>query len=86
MFPKTKLTVYHAGSEKISMLESLKKVLKLYAVYDEAISYIQGINLIAASIIVHVKEVEASFIILKELMNYGKLRNFYLNDFAFLKK
>ena len=34
----------------------------------------------------HVKEVEASFIILKELMNYGKLRSFYLNDFAVLKK
>lgn len=61
-------------------------MLKLYAVYDEAISYIQGINLIAVSIITHVKEVEASFIILKELMNYGKMRNYYLNDFALLKK
>ena len=68
------------------MLESLKTVLKLYAVYDESISYIQGINLIAASIIVHMKEVEGSFIILKELMNYGKLRSFYVNDFALLKK
>ena len=86
MFPKTKLTVYHAASEKIGMLESLKTVLKLYAVYDESISYIQGINLIAASIIVHMKEVEGSFIILKELMNYGKLRSFYVNDFALLKK
>jgi hypothetical protein len=86
MFPKTKLTVYHAASEKIGMLESLKTVLKLYAVYDEAISYVQGINLIAASIIVHMKDVEGSFIVLKELMNYGKLRSFYLNDFAMLKK
>ena len=86
MFPKPKLTVYHAASEKIGMLESLKTVLKLYAVYDESISYIQGINLIAASIIVHMKEVEGSFIILKELMNYGKLRSFYVNDFALLKK
>jgi len=40
-------------------------VLKLYAVYDETISYVQGINLIAASIVTHVKEAEASFIILK---------------------
>lgn len=65
MFPKTKLTVYHAATEKIGMLESLKSVLKLYAVYDESISYIQGINLIAAIIVTHVKDVDGSFIVLK---------------------
>lgn len=32
------------------------------------------------------KEVEASFIYLKELMNYGKLRLLYVDDFNLLKK
>jgi hypothetical protein len=39
------------------MLETLKIVLKLYSIFDEEISYIQGINLVAVTIIIHMKEI-----------------------------
>ena len=43
-------------------------------------------NLVAAQIVVHMKEVNYSYIYFKEVMNYGKLREFYLSDFMYLKK
>ena len=39
------------------MHENLKMMLKLYAAYDDEIVYVQGINMIAASILTHMKEV-----------------------------
>ena len=35
MFPKTKLTVYQAASEKNSIQDTLKNVLQFYSVYDK---------------------------------------------------
>ena len=56
MFPKTKITIYHAGSEKNSIFEALRTVLQLYSAFDKEVGYVQGINLIAGAIVIHMKD------------------------------
>jgi hypothetical protein len=56
-------------------------VLKLYAAYDSEVGYVQGMNMVAAPIVIHMREVNAAFIYFKEVMTYGKLRLFFLEDF-----
>jgi len=78
--------VSQSSTERYNLIENLRMVLRLYAVYDPAIGYVQGMNLMASAILLHMKEVNPSFVYLKEVMNYGKLRDFYLQNFDFLKE
>ena len=50
----------------------------MYSVYDKEVGYVQGLNLVAAAIVIHMKDAESAFIYLKEVMNYGKLRVLYI--------
>lgn len=43
-------------------------------------------NLVAAAIVFHMKEVNSAFIYFKEIMNYGKLRMFFLDNFDNIKQ
>jgi hypothetical protein len=45
------------------------------------VGYVQGMNMVAAPIVIHMREVNAAFIYFKEVMTYGKLRLFFLDDF-----
>lgn len=42
-------------------------------------------NLLSASIISHMKEVEPSFLFIKEVMRYGNMRKMYINNFREMK-
>lgn len=46
----------------------LKQVLLTYSVYDPELGYVQGINLIAAILLYHIKTAEETFWALVELM------------------
>lgn len=43
-------------------------------------------NLVAAAIVFHMKDVNPAFIYFKEVMNYGKLRMFFLDNFENIKQ
>jgi hypothetical protein len=43
-------------------------------------------NLLAAPIVFHMKEANSAFIYFKEVMNYGKLRLFYVDNFDNIKQ
>ena len=63
------------------MIDCLRDVLKLYAVFDEEVGYVQGMNLVCGAVVMHMKEVNSSWVVFRELMFYGKLREFYVDDF-----
>ena len=41
----------------------------------------QGMNLVCGAVVMHMKEVNSSWVVFRELMFYGKLREFYVDDF-----
>ena len=51
--------------EKYNLVEILRQVLRLYAVYDPEVGYVQGMNMVAAPIVMHMKEINASFVYFK---------------------
>ena len=61
-------------------------MLRLYASHDPEVGYVQGMNLVAAPIVFHMKDVNSAFIYFKEVMNYGKLRLFFLDNFENIKQ
>ena len=67
-------------------MASLKTILKMYAVEDGEVGYVQGMNLVAAAILLHVKEPAPCFVVFREVMKYGKLRQLYMDDFACLRE
>jgi hypothetical protein len=71
--------------EKYNLIDIIRQVLRLYAVYDPEVGYVQGMNLVAAPIVMHMKEINASFVYFKEVMTYGKLRLFFVEDFENIK-
>ncbi len=81
---RTKIAVSQLG-EKHNLVETLRGVLRMYAVSDPEVGYVQGMNLIAAAVVLHAKEVSASFVCFREVMGYGQLRKFYVDEFQLLK-
>lgn len=74
-----------SDTEKYNLVEILRQVLRLYAVYDPEVGYVQGMNMVAAPVVMHMKEVNAAFVYFKEVMTYGKLRMFFVEDFENIK-
>lgn len=54
---KPKLTLYHSECERNNLMEMLRTVLKMLALWDPEVGYVQGINLFAAVIVTHFKDV-----------------------------
>lgn len=54
----------------------------MYCVYDEEIGYFQGMNLLTASIMIHMKDVEGAFFMLREIMGRAGLRKLYRQNFT----
>ena len=83
---KTKITLYHTTSEKNNIYEMLRLVLRMLAFSDPDVGYVQGMNLYVAVVVSHMKEVESSFVFVREIMKYGNMRNMYTNGFKKLKE
>ena len=83
---KTKITLYHACSDKNNIFEMLKTVLKMVSKSDPDVGYVQGMNLYMAVVVSHIKEVGYSFVFVREIMRYGNMRNMYINGFKKLKE
>lgn len=64
----------------------LKTVLKMLVLDDPEVGYVQGMNLYAAIIVSHMKDITKSFIFIKEIMLYGNFRKLYINNFKGLKQ
>lgn len=67
-----------AGSS--SLLDSLFKVCKAYAVYDEEVGYCQGLSFLVAALLLHMPEEQAFCVFVRIMQNYG-LRNLFRNNF-----
>lgn len=85
---RTKLTVSQSvnSTDKLNLLECIRGTLKLYASVDPEIGYVQGMNLLCGAVAFHMKDVNNCFIFFKEIMYYGKLREFYLDNFSLLSQ
>uniref|UniRef100_A0A3Q2Z5G3 RAB GTPase activating protein 1 like n=1 Tax=Hippocampus comes TaxID=109280 RepID=A0A3Q2Z5G3_HIPCM len=60
--------------------DSLYKICKAYAVYDEEIGYCQGQSFLAAVLLLHMPEEQAFCVLVKIMFEYG-LRALYKNNF-----
>ncbi|XP_077572848.1 rab GTPase-activating protein 1-like isoform X1 [Stigmatopora nigra] len=60
--------------------DSLYKICKAYAVYDEEIGYCQGQSFLAAVLLLHMPEEQAFCVLVKIMFQYG-LRALYKNNF-----
>ena len=58
----------------------LGEVLQCFSVYDQAVGYVQGINLIAANLLYHIKSAPETFWALVELMETQELRLIYVGE------
>lgn len=58
----------------------------MYAVVDPEVGYVQGMNLLCGAVAFHMKDISSCFIFFKEIMFYGKLREFYLDNFSSLSQ
>ncbi|ESO96116.1 hypothetical protein LOTGIDRAFT_116192 [Lottia gigantea] len=60
--------------------DSLYKISKAYAVYDEEISYVQGLSFLAAALLLHMPEEQAFSVLVKIMYDYG-LRDLFKPGF-----
>ncbi|XP_014214371.1 rab GTPase-activating protein 1-like isoform X2 [Copidosoma floridanum] len=60
--------------------DSLYRISKAYAVYDEEIGYCQGLSFLTASLLLHMPEEQAFCILVKLMYDYG-LRDLYKDRF-----
>ena len=67
-----------AGSE--SLVDSLFKVCKAYAVYDEEVGYCQGLSFLVAALLLHMPEEQAFCVFVRIMQHYG-LRDLFRNNF-----
>ena len=58
----------------------LQEVLVCYSVYDQEVGYVQGMNLIAASLLYHIKLPQNTFWVLVDLMETQELRQVYVRN------
>jgi len=63
-----------------SLLDSLFKVCKAYAVYDEEVGYCQGLSFLVAALLLHMPEEQAFCVFVRIMQHYG-LRNLFRNNF-----
>lgn len=63
-----------------SLLDSLFKVCKAYAVYDEEVGYCQGLSFLVAALLLHMPEEQAFCVFVRIMLNYG-LRDLFRNNF-----
>lgn len=63
-----------------SLLDSLFKVCKAYAVYDEEVGYCQGLSFLVAALLLHMPEEQAFCVFVRVMEHYG-LRNLFRNNF-----
>lgn len=54
---RTKITVSQAGQtgDKYNLVECIRGVLRLYAVTDPEVGYVQGMNLLCGAVALHTK-------------------------------
>ena len=55
----------------------LRQVLIAYSVYDQQVGYVQGMNLVVANLLYHIKNPEQTFWALVEIMENQELRLIY---------
>ncbi|KAL8585574.1 hypothetical protein ACOMHN_050333 [Nucella lapillus] len=60
--------------------DSLYRISKAYAVYDEDIGYVQGLSFLAAALLLHMPEEQAFCVLTKILFEYG-MRNLFKQGF-----
>jgi hypothetical protein len=63
-----------------SLIDSLFKVCKAYAVYDEEVGYCQGLSFLVAALLLHMPEEQAFCVFVRIMQHYG-LRNLFRNNF-----
>ena len=63
----------------------LREVLLTYSVYDPELGYVQGVNLIAAILLYHIKSGEETFWALVDLMEQQELRMIYVGNLEHLR-
>lgn len=62
----------------------LREILITYSIYDAELGYIQGMNLITAILLYHIKSPEHTFWALVDLMEYRELRMIYVGNLEHL--
>ncbi|XP_046330913.1 rab GTPase-activating protein 1-like isoform X2 [Haliotis cracherodii] len=60
--------------------DSLFKISKAYAIYDEEIGYVQGLSFLAAALLLHMPEEQAFCVLVKIMFDYG-LRDLFKQGF-----
>lgn len=63
-----------------SLTDSLFKVCKAYAVYDEEVGYCQGLSFLVAALLLHMPEEQAFCVFARIMQHYG-LRDLFRNNF-----
>lgn len=63
-----------------SLVDSLFKVCKAYAVYDEEVGYCQGLSFLVAALLLHMPEEQAFCVFVRIMQHYG-LRDLFRNNF-----
>jgi len=63
--------------------ESLAKISRAYAVYDEEVGYCQGLSFLAASLLLHMPEEQAFCVLVRVMFRYG-LRDLFKDGFETL--
>lgn len=63
-----------------SLLDSLFKVCKAYAVYDDEVGYCQGLSFLVAALLLHMPEEQAFCVFVCIMQHYG-LRDLFRNNF-----
>lgn len=71
---------FRSGSGSSSLLDSLFKVCKAYAVYDEEVGYCQGLSFLVAALLLHMPEEQAFCVFVCIMQHYG-LRDLFRNNF-----
>lgn len=71
---------FRSGAGSSSLLDSLFKVCKAYAVYDEEVGYCQGLSFLVAALLLHMPEEQAFCVFVRIMQHYG-LRDLFRNNF-----
>jgi hypothetical protein len=52
---KTKIVVSQVGADKFNLIDNLRIILRLYAIFDPEVAYVQGMNLVCGAVALHMK-------------------------------
>lgn len=74
---------FRSGAGSNSLVDSLFKVCKAYAAYDEEVGYCQGLSFLVAALLLHMPEEQAFCVFVRIMQNYG-LRDLFRNNFDVL--